>query len=483
MSEQFINISEREIAISELFRQALERGELPEEITPELFTEILDFPNHFPDLRNLIQQLGKDSRLTYKTEAKGRYVGDSDESRNAFAAAYAEAKKNQLEFDKRYAGGKPFNTRLWVLCQTVAGGEPTHTHKLYYLMLKAGSACQLSYELTPQAVPWTSLELTDLLPAVFKGRPTTLNPNQVGDFSLLARFIYDHLDQFDVAIITNSGSDERNAANISRGKEVTIQTNSLRNLLKAWQSQLGGISPHNVNLDPGKLVGSDGHKVEKGKLHSSSIELFPRAGTSSIVRRFEELFVTLDLHDLQAIQKTLGFVAELDEDNRQFFAAHVRRVELILLGLVADTKQKGPIKNLLDRTTTPAEPSHAHDALQLLQEFATTTPDQGNKPDLHGIEQVNSGNFTPIAELEQLSYRLDNCSKRSFGVAQALLVQLSEAKLQATAATVNNRWTEAADYNALVENLEKLMHWCTLLVTNPVASDALGLDEAWTQSD
>lgn len=401
------------------FKEVLGSGNLDEIMTPPKMVEALIAPNHYPVLHGILQRIGNDSRSTYVDEWNGNNLQPI--SREVVLPEYKDKIKALLNTKPIPEG----NLRFWALSQAHARGDK-HKAITIYNAMNNFIGPKLSYDARAA-----------------NGAP--------GDFHIMFKFLAKHANELN-ALFPPVGSEmsvDRASALIGvNGKAVGVDHTALNNLLESWKVIIGQAEVGTARLEKGKISGDE-----------TGLE---RAGSTSITRYFERLFVeSFDMKDADFAD--LFGLDDYGDELRDHIEDRLIMTSLVMMSILKDRGGGGasemPIKALGNLLKIDLSKS-----LNILSEAATIDPNGRDMDKLSAIDPtlgVDSHNIQDV--LNTLIGRAKSSVLPGFGTPSALLFEYTELKLSGDVVRA--------------EQLEKLMLYAIRLQTNPQAIRALDLDQ------
>ncbi len=383
------------------FLESLHNHHLPENLSPNAVVEAILYPDHFPVITKLLRFFGKSGQTTPDTELAAKHCHPDD--RSTIAARYKVEWERNRPRANTYTN--PQNSRrLQALC---VSHDPDYSRrgsgaKAFYL-LKEVFAKPLRYNL---------------------GTSDQENPTGTGDLHLVVDWLIKNMDIIG-PIFIRQFSVEAAAAKVAHSKFVNVNYSALNQLLDSWQS-ISGI----VDLESARI---------KKPVAITSKEPFPRAGDTSISRTFRQLFIELDLTDINAVAEHFGVdTDDLEDGGLEHLAQKIQLLQLIMLSLIQDTDaDRKPLRNLEIILEEPLL-----QALPLLLETTTANSERERQTLLTAIDESWEGRSLQQV-MTALIQKTNQGSYSGFGAPQALLTRYTESKLK---------------NDPTSDDIEKLMH-------------------------
>lgn len=405
-----------------LYLESLNRKHLPDQLTPAIFAETILHPEQFPIAARMLKDFGIAGKTTYETEYFGTNL--PPEISSQVAKKYQDEQRvSTVDKPIPFTLSQPRSPRLQMLCASHADKWEGEGDQIYYIMSEVvGPALGFKYNLDP---------------------PT--NTKQNGDFHLIARYIKENLGRLRPLFFDQKDVSTASAQIAFRGG-VGINTDTVDALDYTWSQLLGP-----VNLEQ--------ERIKQGKLVDPTEEIFPRKEASSITRRFEQIFVNLNLADMKAVEETLGLEG-MDKTGYEYITNHLNRLHMIMLGLAEDIGSYKPLERInqlthidpkavgsviLEAVTLPASSDRAAN-------FKAIDPKLGN---LNGRDSAN----TLISETKKINFP-------GFGIARAVLASYTELKIKG---------------DPRADLLEKVMQQFNRLATVADAKQKINLDSLFSK--
>ncbi len=418
-----------------LFDECLTTGELPTEITPTKFTEMVINPKHIPVSFELLKMFGKSEKTTYETEREAKHVApvkkdnirkryhdELDNLRKSGGVAIRDISPFTRKIQSEHSG------RVQALAVAHASQWKDDGKFLYHMMTeRVGPALGYKYKV-----------------GVVGGLPDYSN---TGDFHLIVSWMANHVNELKPLFI-NTNSLQRATALIALNESaVTINHGTTKYLIDSWASIIGGVD----------LISSEAKKSKLDPTESRA----PRSGATSITKRFEKFFVDLEYKDKNAVAEAFGIEPdEISDDGLLRIANRSQFLQMVMLGLFQENRptELKPLQFISKQIGVDVKV-----VTKLLIESVTTpnTPrrNSGFKKEI----LPNLSNFNMRDAMTRLMQVASKAESPGLGTAYGLL----------------NRYTEYRVLGQMAEadQLRQLMEMFNLLLTDTKTMQTLALHE------